>query len=85
MTLVHYKCAVDCVAAASLIITSRGGASPQKFEKRTLTIFRLEPDRYESAHQLGCSFLLQQRLTEPEGSTISCYQIQQQTTNISGD
>jgi len=27
------------VAAASLLIASRGGASPQKFEKRALTIF----------------------------------------------
>jgi len=34
------------------------GASPQNFEKRALTIFRLEPDRYESAHQLNCSLLL---------------------------
>ena len=46
------------VAAASLFIASRGGASPQKFEKRALTIFRLESDPYESAHQLDCSFLL---------------------------
>jgi len=30
------------VAAASLFIASRGGASPQKFEKRALTTFRLE-------------------------------------------
>ena len=45
------------VAAASLLIASRVGASPQKFEKRALTIFRLEPDPYESAHQLDCSFL----------------------------
>ena len=45
------------VAAASLLISSRGGASPQKFEKRALTIFRLEPDPYESTHQLDCSFL----------------------------
>jgi len=48
----------ETVAAASLLIASRGGASPQKFEKRALTIFRLEPDPYESAHQLDCSFLL---------------------------
>jgi len=33
-----------------------GGASPQKFEKGVLTIFRLEPDPYESAHQSDCSF-----------------------------
>jgi len=46
------------VAAASLLIASRGGASPQKFEKRALTIFRLETDPYESAHQLDCSCLL---------------------------
>jgi len=46
-----------CVAAASLFIASRGGASPQNFEKRALTTFRLEPDPYESAHQLDCSFL----------------------------
>ena len=49
--------AVTCVAAASLLIASRGGASPQKFEKRGLTIVRLEPDPYESVHQLDCSFL----------------------------
>jgi len=48
---------VGSVAAASLLIASRGVASPQKFEKRVLTIFRLEPDPYESAHQLDCSFL----------------------------
>jgi len=47
-----------CVAAASLLIASRGGVSPQKFEKRALTIFRLEPGPYESAHQLDCSILL---------------------------
>jgi len=29
------------VAAASLLIASRGGASTQKFEKRALTMFRL--------------------------------------------
>jgi len=45
------------VAAASLLIASRGGACPQKFEKRALTIFCLEPDSYESVHQLDCSFL----------------------------
>jgi len=38
------------VEAASLLIASRGGASPQKFEKKTLTIFYLEPDPYESVH-----------------------------------
>ena len=42
----------------SLLTASRRGASPQNFEKRALTIFRLEPDRYESAHQLNCSLLL---------------------------
>jgi len=47
----------ETVTAASLSIASRGGASPQKFEKRALTIFRQEPDPYESAHQLDCSFL----------------------------
>ena len=41
----------------SLLIASRGGASLQKFEKRALTIFRLEPDPCESAHQLYCSVL----------------------------
>jgi len=46
------------VAAASLFIASRGGASPQNFEKRALTTFRLESDPYESAHQMDCSFLL---------------------------
>jgi len=45
------------VAAARLLIASRGGASPQKFEKRALTIFRLEPKPYKSAHQLNCSLL----------------------------
>ena len=76
---------VHIVAAASLFIASRGGASPQTFEKRALTIFRLEPDPYESAHQLDCSFFfLQQWPMEPKGTTISCYQIQQ-TTNINGD
>jgi len=45
------------VAAANLLIASRGGASPQKFEKRALTIFRLEPEPYKSAHQLICSLL----------------------------
>ena len=34
-----------------------GGASPHKFEKRPLTIFRLEPDPYKSVHQLNCSLL----------------------------
>ena len=48
---------VQSVAAVSLLIASRRGASPQKFEKRALTIFCLEPDPYESAHQLDCSFL----------------------------
>jgi len=33
------------------------GVSPQKFEKRALAIFRLEPDPYESVHQLDCSLL----------------------------
>ena len=49
---------VHVVAAANLFIASRGGASPQKFEKRALTIFHLESDPYESVHQLDCSFLL---------------------------
>jgi len=49
--------AFETVAAASLLIASRGVASPQKFEKRALTIFRLEPDPYESAHQLDCIFV----------------------------
>jgi len=48
---------VKAVAAASLLIASRVGATPQKFEKRGMTIFRLEPDSYESAHQLDCCFL----------------------------
>jgi len=47
----------ETVAAASLLIASRGGASPQKFEKRALTIFCLERDPYNSAHQLNCSLL----------------------------
>jgi len=47
----------ETVEAASLLIASRGGASPQKFEKRALTIFFLEPDPYNSAHQLNCSLL----------------------------
>ena len=34
-----------------------GGTRPQKFEKRVLTIFCLEPDPYESVHQLDCSLL----------------------------
>jgi len=34
------------VAVASLLIASCWRASPQKFEKRVLTIFRLEPDPY---------------------------------------
>ena len=46
------------VAAARLLTASRGGASPQEFEQRALTTFRLESDHYESAHQLDCSFLL---------------------------
>ena len=45
------------VAAASLLIASRGGASPQNFEKHALTIFCLEPGPYESAHQLNCSLM----------------------------
>jgi len=45
------------LAAASLLIASRGGASLQNFEKCTPTIFRIEPDPYESAHQLDCSLL----------------------------
>ena len=48
---------VVIVVAANLLIASRGGASPQNFEKRALTIFRLEPGPYESAHQLDCSLL----------------------------
>ena len=32
------------VAAASLLIASRGGANPQSFKKRALTILRLEPE-----------------------------------------
>jgi len=56
-TLLQLTRKVKHVAAASLLIASRGGASPPKFEKRALTIFRLEPDPYESAHQLDCSFL----------------------------
>jgi len=51
------------VAAASLVIASRGGASPQKFEKRALTIFRLESGPYESAHQLDCSLLFPTAMT----------------------
>jgi len=54
----HPSFHVTTVAAASLLIASRGGASPQTFEKRALTIFRLEPDPHESAHQLDCSLLL---------------------------
>ena len=70
-------CLLHSVAAASLFIASRGGASPQKFEKRALTIFRLEPDPYESAHQLDCSFLFPTAMANgTEGGTISCYQIQ---------
>ena len=45
------------VAAAGLLIAICGRASPQKFEKRVLTIFRQQPDPYESAHQLDCSLL----------------------------
>ena len=45
------------VAAAGLLIASRGGTRPQTFEKRALTSFRLEPGPYESAHQLNCSLL----------------------------
>jgi len=41
-----------------VLITSCGGACPQKFEKRALTIFRLKPGPYKSAHQLDCSLLL---------------------------
>jgi len=39
---------VVIVVAANLLIASRGGASPQNFEKRVLTIFRLnrEPGPY---------------------------------------
>ena len=48
---------IATVAAATFLIASRGGASPQKFEKRALTIFRLGPVPYESAHQLDCSLL----------------------------
>jgi len=51
-------CTVIVVEAASFLIASRGVASLQKFVKRALTIFRLEPDPYESAHKLDCSFLL---------------------------
>ena len=64
------------VAAASHFIVSHGGASPQKFEKRALTIFRLEPDRYESAHQLDCSLLFptangQQSQKHPENYLLA--------------
>jgi len=54
----HFNEGMQVVAAASLLIASRGGASPQKFEKRVLTIFRLGPGPYESAHQPDCSLLL---------------------------
>ena len=55
------------VAAASLLIASRGGASLQNFEKRALTIFRLEPGPYESAHELNCSLLFPTAMaTEPK-------------------
>jgi len=37
---------VKAVAVGSLLIVSRGGASPQKFEKCVLTIFCLKPDPY---------------------------------------
>jgi len=47
----------ETVAAASLFIANRRGASPQKFEKRALTIVRLQRDPCESAHQLDCSLL----------------------------
>ena len=52
-----FASALVFVAAASLSTASRGGASPQNFEKRALTIFRREPGPYESAHQLNCSLL----------------------------
>ena len=71
------------VAAASLLIGSRWG----DFEKRALTIFRLEADPYESAHQLNCSLLLPSQQWQTESNAlrpIPCYQIQQ-TTNFSGD
>ena len=55
------------VATAILLIASRGGASLQNFEKRALTIFRLEPGPYESAHQLNCSLLFPTAMaTEPK-------------------
>jgi len=37
------------------LFASRRGPSPQNFEKRALTIFRLEPDPYEFVHQLICT------------------------------
>ena len=41
-----------------IVLVHVAAASPQKFEKRALTNFRVESDPYESAHQLDCSFLL---------------------------
>jgi len=69
--------AIYSVAAGSLLIASRGGASPQNFEKRTFTNIRLEPGPcYESAHQrtvISCS--LQQWQTESKVlNAIPCYQ-----------
>ena len=65
----NYQNAVHIVAAARLLIASRGGASPQKFEKRAVAIFRLESDPYESVHQLSCSLLFPTAMVDGIEST----------------
>ena len=71
------------VAAASLLFASRGGACPQKFQKRALTIFRLEPDPCESADQLDCSLLFPTAI--PNGTERLHNLLLSDPTNINGD
>jgi len=64
-----------------------GGASPQKFEKRALTIFRLEPDPYESVHQLDCSPLFPTGMANgtERYNKFLVIRSKKQTTNVSGE
>jgi len=73
--------AVMNVAAASLLIASRGGANLQKFEKRALTIFRLEPDPYKPVHQLNWSLLFLTAMANGIESTQAISLLSNHTNN----
>jgi len=74
------------VAAASLLIASRGGASPQKLEKRVLTIFRLEPDPYAIRASTGpWSLVPDSNYKRTESNQHNLLLSNPTTANISGD